>query len=148
MATHSGRWSLVGYSPWGHAEMDTTERLHFLFSLPCIGEGNGNPLQYSCLENPRDSGVWWAAVSGVTQSQTQMLRLSSSSSSRWLGWQRILLQYGRPSLIPELGRSLGEGKGYPSQYSGLENPMDSIVHGISKSQTRLNNFHFQKNYRN
>ena len=55
-----------------------TERLHFHFSLSCIGEGNGNPLQCSCLENPRDGGVWWAAISGVTQSQTQLKRLSSS----------------------------------------------------------------------
>ena len=46
--------SLVGYSPWGHEESDTTEQLHFHFSLSCIGEGNGNPLQCSCLENPRD----------------------------------------------------------------------------------------------
>ena len=51
---------------------DTTERLHFDFSLSCIGEGNGNPLQYSCLENPRDGGAWWAAVCGVTQSQTRL----------------------------------------------------------------------------
>jgi len=59
-----------------------TERLHFIFSLSCIGEGNGNPLQCSCLENPRDGGAWWAAVYGVTQSRTQLKRLSSSSSSR------------------------------------------------------------------
>ena len=65
-----GRRSLVGYSPWGCEESDTTERLHFLFSLSCIGEGNGNPLQHSCLENPRDGGAWWAAVYGVAQSQT------------------------------------------------------------------------------
>ena len=58
-----------------------TERLHFPFSLSCIGEGNGNPLQCSCLENPRDGGAWWAAVSGVAQSQTRLKRLSSSSSS-------------------------------------------------------------------
>ena len=58
-----------------------TERLHFHFSLSGIGEGNGNPLQCSCLENPRDGGAWWAAVSGVTQSWTQLKRLSSSSSS-------------------------------------------------------------------
>ena len=57
-----------------------TERLHFHFSLSCIGEGNGNPLQCSCLENPRDGGAWWAAVSGVTQSWTQLKQLSSSSS--------------------------------------------------------------------
>ena len=58
-----------------------TERLHFHFSLSCIGEGNGNPLQCSCLENPRDRGDWWAAVYGVAQSRTQLKRLSSSSSS-------------------------------------------------------------------
>ena len=57
-----------------------TERLHFDFSFSCIGEGNGNPLQYSCLENPRDGGAWWAAVSGVAQSRTRLKRLSSSSS--------------------------------------------------------------------
>ena len=57
-----------------------TERLHFDFSLSCIGEGNGNPLQYSCLENPRDGGAWWAAVYGVAQSRTRLKRLSSSSS--------------------------------------------------------------------
>ena len=57
---------------------DMTERLHFDFSLSCIGEGNGNPLQCSCLENPRDSGAWWAAVCGVAQSQTRLKRLSSS----------------------------------------------------------------------
>ena len=64
--------SLVGYSPWGHKELDTTERLHFNFSLSHIGEGNGNPLQYSCLENPMDGGAWWATVHGVTKSQTQL----------------------------------------------------------------------------
>ena len=57
-----GRRSLVGCSPWGREESNTTERLHFHFSLSCIGEGNGNPLQCSCLENPRDGGAWWAAV--------------------------------------------------------------------------------------
>ena len=58
--------------------MDTTERLQFDFSLLCTGEGNGNPLQCSCLENPRDGGAWWTAISGVTQSRTQLKRLSSS----------------------------------------------------------------------
>ena len=71
--------SLVGCSPWGRKESDTTERLHFQFSLSCIGEGNGNPLQCSCLENPRDGGAWWAAVYGVAQSRTRLKRLSSSS---------------------------------------------------------------------
>ena len=76
-----GRRSLVGYSPWGHKESDTTEWLHFHVSLSWIGEGNGNPLQCSCLENPRDGGAWWAAVYGVPQSRTRLTRLSSSSSS-------------------------------------------------------------------
>jgi len=60
--------------------LDTTEPLHFHFSVSCIGKGNGNPLQCSCLENPRDGGAWWAAVYGVAQSQTRLKRLSSSSS--------------------------------------------------------------------
>ena len=68
---------LVGCSPWGRYESDMTERLHFIFSLSCIGEGNGNPLQCSCLKNPRDGGAWWAAVYGVAQSRTQLKRLSN-----------------------------------------------------------------------
>ena len=52
-------------SPWGCEESDMTERLHLHFSLLCIGEGNGNPLQCSCLENPRDRGAWWAATYGL-----------------------------------------------------------------------------------
>ena len=75
-----GQGSLVGCSPWGHEEWDTTERLHFHFSLSCIGEGNGNPLQCSCLENPRGGGAWRAAVYGIAQSRTWLKRLSSSSS--------------------------------------------------------------------
>ena len=73
-----GRRRLVGHSPWGHEESDTTERLHFHFSLSCIGKGNGNPLQCSCQENPSDCGAWWAAVYGVAQSRTRLKRLSSS----------------------------------------------------------------------
>ena len=73
--------SLVGCSPWGRYESDMTERLHFHFSLLHNGEGNGNPLQCSCLENPRDGRAWWAAVYGVAQSRTRLKRLSSSSSS-------------------------------------------------------------------
>jgi len=72
--------SLVGYSPWGREESDTTERLPFHFSLSCTGEGNGNPLQCSCLENPRGGEAQWAAVYGVTQSRTRLKWLSSSSS--------------------------------------------------------------------
>ena len=80
MAPHSSTLAWIipwteepgGCSPRGRWESDTTERLHFHFSLSFIGEGNGNPLQCSCLENPRAGGAWWAAVYGVTQSQTQV----------------------------------------------------------------------------
>ena len=75
-----GQRSLVGCSPWGREESDTTEQFHFHFSLSCIGEGSGNPLQCSCLENPRDGGAWWAAIDGVAHSRTRLKRLSSSSS--------------------------------------------------------------------
>ena len=74
--------SLVGCSPWGRWGLDTTERLHFHFSLSCIGEGNGNPLQCSCLENPRDGGARWGVVYGVAQSRTWLKQHSSSSSRR------------------------------------------------------------------
>ena len=82
-----GQRSLVGQCPWGLEESDTTEQLHFHFSLSCIEEGNGNPLLCFSLENPRDRGAWWAAVSGVTQSWTQLKRLSSSSSSLSLAFK-------------------------------------------------------------
>ena len=81
-----GRRSLIGCSPWSCWESDMTEWLHFHFSLSCSGEGNGKPLQYSCLENPREGGAWWAAVYGVAQSQTQLKRLSSSSSRLFLAY--------------------------------------------------------------
>ena len=88
MATHSSTvawkipWTgtLVGCSLWSREELDMTERLHFHFSLSCTGEGNGSPLQCSCLQNPRDGGAWWAAVYEVAQSRTRLKRLSSSSS--------------------------------------------------------------------
>ena len=87
-----GRRSLVGCSPWGREESDMTEQLHFHFPLSCFGEGNGNPLQCSCLENLRDGGAWWAAVYGVAQSWTRMKRLSSSS--------RASLTYLREIIFP------------------------------------------------
>ena len=103
--------------------MDTTEQLHFHFSLSWIGEGNGNPLQCSCLENPRDGGAWWAAVYGVTQSRTGLKRLSSCISI------------------------FGGSNGTPLQSPRLENPMDggtwwAAVHGVAKSRTRLSDFTF------
>ena len=143
-----------------------TKQLHFDFSLSCIGEGNGNPLKCSCLENPRDCGAWWAAICGVTQSPIRLKRLGSGSSNlksmvlnpqahnaplllpvfwfnglryeSWLlmvigppGWH-VAYADGKESAcnagdlgsIPGSGRSSGERKGNPLQYSCLENPMD------------------------
>ena len=80
---YHGQRSLVGCSPWGCKELDTTERPHFHFSLSCIREGNGNPLQCSCLENPRDGGAWWAAVYWVAQSRIRLKRLSSRAAATW-----------------------------------------------------------------
>ena len=97
--SHGGR-SLVGCSPWGREELDTIERLHFDFSLSCIGEGNGNPLQCSCLENPRDGGTWWTAVYGVAQSRTRLKRLSSSSSSSSVYMSVPISQFIPLSLLP------------------------------------------------
>ena len=89
MAPHSS--TLAWKTPWmeepgrlqsmGSLRADKTERLHFHFSLSCIGEGNGNSLQCSCLENPRDGGAWWAAIHGVAQSRTRLKRLGSSSQA-------------------------------------------------------------------
>ena len=105
----------------GVAESDMTERLHFHFSLSCIGEGNGNPLQCSCLENPRDGGAWWAAIYWVAQSQTRLKRLSSSSSMPF-------------STCKTLGKSL------PS----------SMVHIIfcikSKLQVKITNTHWKQTF--
>ena len=84
MASHSSTlaWKIpVGCGPWGREESDTAEQLPFHFSLSYIGEGNGDPLQCSYLENPRDGGALWTAICGVAQSRTQLKRLSSSSSS-------------------------------------------------------------------
>ena len=122
-----------------------TERLPFHSSLSCIGEGNGNPLQCSCL------GAWWAAIYGVAHSQTRLKRLSSSSSSSsptlglcirgTMGFpggsagKESACNVGNLGSIPGMGRSPGEGKSYPLQYSGLENSMDCLVHGVAKSQT-------------
>ena len=77
-----GQRSLVGCSPWGRKESDTTERLHFHFSFSCIGERNGNPLQCSCLENPRGGGALWAAAYGVAQSPAWLKRLSSKQQQQ------------------------------------------------------------------
>ena len=146
-----GRRTLVGCSPWGLEESDTTERLHFHFSFSCIGEGNGNPLQCSCLENSRDSGAWWAAVCGVAQSQTRLKWLSSSSSSSYSQASQVALAVKKPpanagdlrdvgsiaGLISDSGRSPGGGHGTLLQRSCLENPIDrgawqAVAHRVTK----------------
>ena len=109
-------------------------------SLSCIGGGNGNPLQCSCLENPRDGGAWWAAVYGVAQSRTQLKWFSSSSSSS--SSKESARNAGDPGLILGSGRYPGEGNGYTLEYSCIENSMDrgvwwAIVHGVAKSWTWL-----------
>ena len=109
LAWKSHGWrSLVGCSPWGREESDMTEWLHFHFSLSCIGEGNDNPLQCSCLEDPRDGGAWWAAFYGVAQSRT-LLKWLSSSSSWWYYWAYLIAQLVKnlPAMREIWVRSLG-----------------------------------------
>ena len=118
-----------------------------------FGEGNGNPLQCSCLENPRDGGAWWAAVYGVAQSRTRLKRLSSSSSSSTYIKKKCMVDFpggsdgkesvyitGDLGLIPGLGKSPGGGPGNPHQYSCLENPhgqrsQRAPVQGVAESDT-------------
>ena len=96
-----GRGSLVGCRLWRRTESDTTEQLPFHFSLSCTGEGNGNTLQYSCLENPRDRGAWWAAVYGIAQSWTWLKWLSSSSSSLSICSSHVIY-----SLVPHIKKKV------------------------------------------
>ena len=110
------------------------------------GEGNGKPLQYSFLENPMDRGAWQATAHGVTKSLTRLSNFTFTLSL--LGFpgdsagKESACNAGDLDSIPWLGRSPGEGKGCPLQYSGLENFMDCIVHGVAKSWTHCANFTF------
>ena len=110
-----------------------------------LGEGNGNPLQYSCLENPMDGGAWKTTVHGVSKSQTRLgdfhfhFDFPGGSDDK-----ASVYNAGDPGLIPGWGRSPGKENGNPLQYSCLENLMDggawwAAVHGITKSQTWLSN---------
>ena len=152
MAPHSS--TLAWKIPWteepGRLQSMGSKRvghdwgLRFHFSLACIGEGNGNPLQCSCLEDPGDGGAWWAAIYGVAQSRTRLKRLSSSSGS---DSKESSCSAGDPSLIPRSGKSPGERNGSPLQYFCLENSMETgawqaTVHGIAKSPSQLSDFHF------
>ena len=133
MAPHSillpgesrGWRSLEGCSPWGRWGSDRTERLHFHFSLSCIGEGNGNPLQCSCLENPRDGRAWWAAVYGVSQSRTRLKRLSSSSSR---GVSTVLISLWQGTIFNKWSES-------HSVVSDCLPPHGLTVHGILQNRT-------------
>ena len=102
--TH-GQRSLVGCSPWGCKESDTTERLHFHFSLSCIGEGHGNPLQCSCLENPRDGGAWRAAIYGIAQSQTRQQQQQDTHTLYFT------VQFSSVQLLSQWTPGVGDGQG-------------------------------------
>ena len=130
-----GRRSLLGCSPWGHKESDMTERLHFHFSLSCIGEGNGNPLQCSCLENTRDGGAWWAAIYGVAHSQTRLKRLSSSSSSnKTLNTCRFFFFFF--SVDQGFQGSVGKKSACNAGDTGFDSGFDSSFGKISSSRRK------------
>ena len=127
-----------------------TERLHFHFSLSCFGEGNGNPLQCSCLENPRDRGAWWEAVYGVTQSRTWLKWLSSSSSSNIpLGFpsgsvvKNAGIAGGAVS-IPGLGRSPGGGHDNHSSFIAWRIPWTDEPGGLQRIQRVAKNWTWLK----
>ena len=117
----------------------------FHFSLSCIKEGNGNPLQCSCLENPSNGGAWWATIYGVAQSRTRLKRLSSSSSCD-SDSKESACNARDPCSIPRSGRFPGEGNGNPLQYACLDNSIykgawQATVPCVTKSQTRLSDSH-------
>ena len=144
--------SLVGCSPWGCWELDTTQWLHFHFSLSWIGEGNGNPFQYSCLENPRDSEARRAAIYGVAQSWTRLKWLSNMDLTFQVPMQycSYSTRLSRPWDAP--GKNTGVGCHFLFQCMTvksesevtescptLSNPMDcsppgSSIHGIFQAR--------------
>ena len=113
------RGSLVGCRLWGRTESDTTEQLHFHFSLSCIGEGNGNPLQYFCLENPSDGAAWWAAVYGVAQTRTRLKRRSSSSCRNVSVFVNVLFSFLRQIVSDTFDRSPPGSSGRGSSQAGI-----------------------------
>ena len=121
-----GQRTLVGCSPWGRGESDMTERFHFHFSHSCIGEENGNPLQCSCLENPRDGGAWWAAICGVAQSRTRLKQLSSSRAPQ----SRLVAQSNRNLIACGSGVQLSKLK-MLARLVLLEPRKKTIYHALS-----------------
>ena len=134
MATHCSTFawkipwqrSLEGCSPWGRWGSDTTERLHFHFSLSYIGEGNGNPLQCSCLERPRDGGAWWVAIYGVAQSQTRLKWLSSS--------------YHGFSFLVILCNFIHKWQIFPNKHSIKERDYENIISTYIKADKQWNDW--------
>ena len=131
-----GRKSLVGYSPWGGEESDTTEWLHFHFSLSCTEEGNGNPLQYSCLENLRDRGAWWAAIYGVAQSRTRLMRLSSSSSINWNILRYTLVLIFKILIIRQLFKTLPTGAQHSHTPAFRKSPCRTVIQIVNQGSTK------------
>ena len=141
---YQGWRSLVGCHPWGRWGSGTTERLHFHFSLSCIGEGNGNPLQCYCLENPMDGGAWWAAVHGVTESQTWLSNFTFTfhfhALEKEIATHSSVLACGIPG-TGEPGRLLSTGS-HKVRHSWSDlaaaaadyNPLGSSVHGILQAR--------------
>ena len=128
-----GRRSLVGCSPWGRYKSDTTEQLHFHFLLAGLGDGNGNPLQCSCLENPRDGEAWWSAVCGVAQSPTPLKRRSSSRSGI------VAVQY----YINYVQQMCVCAQSCPILCDPMDcSPSGSSVHGISQARILELGCHF------
>ena len=134
----------IHFEPCSKRESDTTERLHFHSSLSCIGDGNGNPLQCPCLENPRDGGAWRAAVYGVAQGRTRLSSSSSKGTNVFPGGtvvKKPSANAGDVGSIPGSGSCPGIGNGNPLRYSCLGNPMDraqwATSHGVMWSRTLL-----------
>ena len=138
-----GPGSLVGCRLWGRTESDTTERLHFHFSLSCIGEGHGTPLQGSCLENPGDGGAWGAAICGVAQNWTRLKRLSSSGSQTHtasrMAQQVKNLQFGKCEFDSWIRKISWRRKWQHMPGILPEKPRDrgATVHGVTDSETGL-----------
>ena len=141
MAPHSS--TLAWQIPWmeepgglqsmGSRRVGHDWATYFHFSLSCIGKGNGNPLQCSCLENPRDKGAWWAAVYGVTQSRTRLKRLSSSKS-----WE-VMTRFSRKEITSDLWRGSFTG----NDWSKIRSPLaeQKVMLG-SEPAEEMRGFHF------